>query len=152
MNQKSPLLHYRIKCNSVEPVVTEETSYDIASGLWIDKYGEPLIKMYINNHLESNSCETLITETRESADRSESSNIFNSIETATRESIDRAEKSHMGDLYANNKNKVSILGQTIETRTRESIDRSERASGYSEHVFQSIQTFTRESIDRSEKA
>ena len=131
MNQKSPLLYYRIKCNS-EPTVNEDTNYDIALGVWIDKSGEPIIKKYMERQLVEVRGETLITETREG--------------------IDRSEKSCTDESHNNDANTIGALGETLITRTRESVDRTERASEYNEPVFQTIQTFTRESVDRSEKS
>lgn len=159
MNQESPLLRYRIKCDSNETDELLNKRYDFKSGLWIDELGEPLIKKYVESIGLSRSCETLITETREGIDRSESSrNIENNVSfsdetliTATREGIDRSEKAY--ECYSNLKeNEMSTFGETLLTRTREGVDRSERSSNDDDLAFQTITTFTRESIDRSEKS
>lgn len=127
MNQKSPLLNYRIKCNKNDFIEDKQIHYDFALGLWLDNTGEPLIKNYIKSQSQTKFCESLITNTRESIDRSEVSN--------------------------NDCNKViKNFGQSIITRTRESIDKSETSSECEGLMFKSLNTFTRESIDRSENS
>lgn len=98
MNQKSPLLKYRIECGCNETAESSNKSYDFVSGLWVDESGEPLIRKYVESSSLSGRAETLITKTREGIDRSERSSnddnlVFQTINTFTRESIDRSEKS-----------------------------------------------------------
>jgi hypothetical protein len=127
MNQRSPLLNYRIDCDIKDIIYDEQNHYDFALGLWLNKAGEPLIKNYILSQSDAKFCESLLTKTRESIDRSEVSN--------------------------NDCNKeIKNFGQSIITRTRESIDKSETSSECEGLMFQSLNTFTRESIDRSENS
>ncbi|AOY74994.1 hypothetical protein [Clostridium formicaceticum] len=160
MNQRSPLLQYRTKCNTNEGVEFENIKYDFSTGLWMDESGQPLIKKYITSTQYSNECqETLITRTREGIDRSEASSynesnqffVDKTLITESREGIDRAEISCQ---YSEEpkQNYSKILGQTLETCTREGIDRSERATDSQNTLFQTLTTFTRESIDRSEQS
>ena len=160
MNQISPLLHYRLKCDTQGATLSNERNYDILSGLWLDTEGEPLIKKFINNISTDIKDETLLTKTREGIDRSEASCSvidknalqFNeqTLLTETRESIDRSEKADINDSYINNSNVFNIFCETSLTRTRESTDRTERVNEYIEPVLQTIQSHTREQIDRSE--
>lgn len=124
MNQRSPLLNYRIACNKNDYVEEEQLSYDVASGLWVDNNGSPLVKKYVVSQDDVKIGETLITKTREGIDRSEVASNFNCLN----------------------------FGQTIITTTRESIDRSENSTNNVFLMFQSTQTFTRESTDRSENS
>lgn len=127
MNQKSPLLNYRIDCNKNDFIDDEQIHYDFALGLWLDNTGEPLVKNYIISQSHAKLCESLLTKTRESIDRSEISNDDSNKE-------------------------IKNFGQSIITRTRESIDKSESSSEYEGMMFQSLNTYTRESIDRSENS
>ena len=167
MNQKSPLLNYRIKCDNTESILDVGMNYDMTLGLWIDDAGEPIIKKYTSqNELNAMAGETLITKTREGIDRSEGSNIRfdkkviksfdETIVTATREGIDRSENCFSDTLNAHNVNDdnkiIDLISETTLTRSREGIDRAESSYNNSQLAFQSVQTFTRESIDRSEKS
>lgn len=155
MNQRNPLLNYRIQCFGGDDLEDKNIKYDFEKGLWIDETEEPLIKKYIGSRSFSERDETLLTKTREGIDRSESSNynenIISSIGrttiTETRESIDRSENS----LSHGNEN-PEILGETLITRTREGVDRSEGSTNNDNMRFQTLTTFTRESIDRSENS
>ncbi|HBN06766.1 hypothetical protein PQ744_12410 [Thermoanaerobacterium thermosaccharolyticum] len=159
MNQKSPLLKYRIECNCNETAESFSKSYDFVSGLWIDESGEPLIRKYIESSNFSGRTETLITKTREGIDRSERSRIIEdnlsfsdeTLITATREGIDRAEKAN-GYVENRQENGMNAFSETLITRSREGIDRTERSGSSDNLLFQTITTFTRESIDRSEKS
>lgn len=155
MNQRSPLLNYRIQCFGSDNLEDKHIKYDFETGLWIDEAGEPLIKKYIASRDFTERDQTLITKTREGIDRSEGSNycenaisnIGKTTITETRESIDRSENS----LEHENEG-VKMLGETLITRTREGVDRCE-GSIYSDSLrFQTLTTYTRESIDRSENS
>jgi hypothetical protein len=159
MNQKSPLLKYRIECGCNETAESSNKSYDFVSGLWVDESGEPLIRKYVESSSLSGRAETLITKTREGIDRSERSRSIennlsfsdNTLITATREGIDRSEKAYGYDENMQ-ENEMNAFGETLITRTREGIDRTERSGSSDNLLFQTITTFTRESIDRSEKS
>lgn len=170
MNQKNPLLNYRIKCNAEECRNVEEISYDFTTGLWKDELGEPIIKRYINDSKLYGQGETLITESREGVDRSEMSNIQigyqqennnnnkltalgESLITRTRESVDRSENScETNENMSSASSSLNFAGETLLTKTREGIDRSSECSGYDNSNLESMITFTRESVDRSEKS
>ncbi|SHJ33799.1 hypothetical protein [Lutispora thermophila] len=159
MNQKSPLLKYRIECDCNETAELPNKSYDFVSGLWVDESGEPFIRKYIESSSLSGRTETLITKTREGIDRSERSRgIENNLSfadktliTETKEGIDKSEKGYGYDENMQ-ENKMNAFGETLITRTREGIDRAERSGSSDNLLFQTITTFTRESIDRSEKS
>ena len=156
MNQRSPLLNYRIQCSGSDDYLDDKhINYDFDTGLWVDEAGEPLIKKYIVFRDFTERGETLITKTREGIDRSESSNycenaisnIGKTTITETRESIDRSENS-----LAYENEGVKMLGETLITRTREGVDRSEGSMLSDNLRFQTLTTYTRESIDRSENS
>lgn len=155
MNQRSPLLNYRIQCFGSDDLEDKHIKYDFETGLWVDEAGEPLIKKYIDSRNFTERAETLITKTREGIDRSEGSNFYeNDISnigkttiTETRESIDRSENS-----LAQECEEVEMLGETLITRTREGVDRSEGSTHSDNLRFQTLTTYTRESIDRSENS
>lgn len=159
MNQKSPLLKYRIECDCNETAELPNKSYDFISGLWVDESGEPLIRKYVESSSLSGRAETLITKTREGIDRSERSrSIENNLSfsdktliTETREGIDRSEKAYGYDRNMKEK-EMNAFGETLITRTREGVDRTERSVSSDNSLFQTLTTFTRESIDRSEKS
>lgn len=169
MNQKNPLLNYRMRCNVEESTNVEKISYDFTSGLWKNELGEPIIKKYINNHELKGQGETLITETRESIDRSEGSSIDiayqqkysdekimnavgETVITATREGVDRAENScDINEYKSSTTSALNFSGETLITRTREGVDRSE-SSSYESSALETLVTFTRESVDRSERS
>lgn len=167
MNQKNPLLNYKIKCDAKEESHIQNLTYDFTSGLWKDESGEPVIRKYINNKNLDTTGATLITETRESTDKSEGSNITvenekddnnllldsigQTVITATREGVDRAENSSTSNEQVTSNNSFHFAGETLITRTREGADRSE-SSTYESPSFESLITFTRESVDRSEKS
>lgn len=73
MNQKNPLLNYRIRCDVNEKKSAKKISYDLTVGLWKNEFGEPIIKKIIDDCKLDASGETTITRTREGIDRSESS-------------------------------------------------------------------------------
>lgn len=155
MNQKSPLLSFRVECRDNLPTDNTKIEYNFEKGLWIDISGVPIIEKFINDQDVLYATETLITETRESIDRSEGSNIdeFNFFDngstliTATRESVDRSENT-----TESNFDSTSNVGETLITRTREGIDRSESTSYNESLLFQTLTTYTRESVDRSENS
>lgn len=168
MNQKNPLLNYKIRCDVKEDKSAEQISYDLTDGLWKNQFGEPIIKKFIDDCKLNASGETLLTKTREGIDRSEGSNIMleyqqnddkklinsigETIITATREGVDRAENSSDVNEYNNsNYDSLNFSGETMITRTREGIDRSE-GSSYESFAMETLITFTRESVDRSEQS
>ncbi|KYH30456.1 hypothetical protein CLTEP_26490 [Clostridium tepidiprofundi DSM 19306] len=159
--QKSPLLYYRMECEKGDSTNFQEVDYDFISGLW-NINGQPLIKKYIENKGIEEKCQTLITETRESIDRSEGScydmqslEIDKTTITATREGIDRSEQS-VSENLSNEIMNFNNVGETLLTKTREGIYRSEGSMGNTNDetisLHQSLITFTRESIDRSEQS
>lgn len=75
MNQKSPLLSFRVECRDSLATDNTKVEYNFEKGLWIDISGVPLIEKFINDQDILYATETLITETRESIDRSEGSSI-----------------------------------------------------------------------------
>jgi hypothetical protein len=147
MNQKSPLLNYRVVCEQNNNI-PKNIKYDFITGLWQGKAGKTIIEQYIISDNKAIG-QTIQTFTREGIDKSESAQNNDAFDktsiTETRESIDRCEVSLLHD---NN-----IFGETILTKTREGTDRSEiSCSDVSCVLFQSIETCTREAIDRSEKS
>jgi len=167
MNQKNPLLNYKVKCDVKEGVSTEKMSYDLKEGLWKNEFGVPIIKKFIEDCKLDASGETLITKTREGIDRSEGSSandeyqqndnkkilslVGETVITETREGVDRSENSSAVNVYNNNNNNydsLNFLGETMITRTREGIDSSESSN----YAMGTLITYTRESIDRSEQS
>jgi len=169
MTQKSPLLNFRIKCDSPEPATNSSCKYDVISGLWKNSSGQPVIEKYMVNNIASLDDKTTITATRESIDRSEGSNLAvdekdlrfsgETLITETREGADRSEGNNSS--YAGDE---SLLLESIETATREGIDRAESSYYFmadEEHpnkvkasgaIDETLITRSREGTDSSESA
>lgn len=105
MNYKNPLLSVKEKCDERENEKNIQAIYDIQKGLWMDENGKPVIQKFINRE-KSLECQTIITATRESTDRSEKSDLNNNDFNSDSEKI----------------------GKTLITKTRESIDKSESSN------------------------
>jgi len=105
MNYKNPLLFFREKCEESNKEKDIQAIYDIPKGLWLDEDGKPVIQELLNQN-NSIECQTIITETRESTDRSEKANL------TTNNFSTKSEK----------------IGATLITKTRESIDKSESSN------------------------
>ena len=105
MNYQNPLLSFKEKCEERNKEKDIQAIYDITQGLWIDKNGKPVIQEFLNQN-NSIECQTIVTETRESTDRSEKANLTtNDFNT-----------------------KSETIGATLITKTRESIDKSESSN------------------------
>jgi len=162
MLQKSPLLNFRIKCDSEEAISDKNVNYDFISGLSLNELGEPIIKKYIESNEFDKIGETLITETREGIDQSERSECINhnfqssgrfgeTIMTFTREGVDQSGESANFDSSMNYR-----IGETILTNTREGIDQSSESVNFdlndnlNYRIGETLLTKTREGIDSSE--
>ena len=106
MNQKSPLLKYRIECDCNETANHPIKVMTLYQGYGLMNQESRLIRKYIESSSLSGRTETLITKTREGIDRSERSRGI--------------------------ENNLSFADKTLITETREGIDRSEKAYGYDE--------------------